>query len=156
MRKINSFSFQAAIQPGLVIRWFLRIAGILLVCHLLALTFFDWSWQWERLFSLDFENNLPTWFSSFLWLTAALFAYGCAQQILNVRRRLLWNVSALFFIFLSCDEVASIHEHVGSLLNAFVFQTSIHAIRDMRDWPFFLGPIAIIFCTWIGYQLRDK
>ena len=68
-----------SIDHGKVIRWLLRIAGVLVICHLTNLALGFPSWQLERLFNLGYEANIPTWFSSFYWAIAFVAAFRCVQ-----------------------------------------------------------------------------
>jgi hypothetical protein len=64
------------------------------------------------LFNVNREQNIPTWFSSFLLFTAALLllviAYAHRQKQDRYSRR--WFVLGLIFFYLSIDESAYIHE----------------------------------------------
>jgi mannosyltransferase len=72
-----------------------------------------------RMFSLDKEANVPSWFSSTLLLTAAavvaLIALALARKA-PWRRH--WAGLSLVFVVLSLDETAEIHERIGSWLRA--------------------------------------
>jgi hypothetical protein len=73
-------------------------------------------WLIRQLFDLDEENNLPTWFSSFLLLNNALVLYLLAQTR-SVDHRLHWNLLAAGFLVLSIDEVAGVHESVHTAID---------------------------------------
>lgn len=64
------------------------------------------------LFYVDLENNVPTWFSSALLLLAALLLGGLAAGAARARDRFArhWSALAAVFLFLSLDEMASLHE----------------------------------------------
>ena len=95
-----------------LIRTLFRISGILVICHLLSLVMGDPSWQWERLFDLGYDNNIPTWFSSALWALAAFTAYRYSGFSVPPAEKRLWIFVALGFLVLSIDEVAMIHESI--------------------------------------------
>jgi len=65
-----------------------------------------------RLFRLNREANVPTWFSSSLLLLSALLLGTIAMQQRSVDARFWrhWAFLALAFVFLSMDETAQIHE----------------------------------------------
>lgn len=105
------------------------------------------------LFYLDYEANVPTWYSSAAWLIAG----GAAAQIAVVRYnagrdevRPWWVVAVLCFL-LSMDEIAGLHE------------LPIDWLREQQGFrgPLYYGwvvPGAIFFCVvglsmlrfWLG------
>lgn len=69
----------------------------------------DLPWLLRQLFDLDDENNIPTWFSSFLLLNSAVVMYlffSSRQQGQHIQ----WAVLSWGFLLLSLDEVAGLHE----------------------------------------------
>lgn len=62
--------------------------------------------------SLDTENSLPAWFSSILLFfnAAALTLVALCARAKNDRDAIYWIILAWAFLFLSADEVASLHE----------------------------------------------
>jgi hypothetical protein len=68
-----------------------------------------------ELFDLDRELNVPNWYSSGLLLVAAsiLALIASATSRLGRPHRSHWAALALIFLFLSADEAASIHNHLG-------------------------------------------
>src|SRR5690606_29806334 len=67
------------------------------------------------LFRLSDEGNVPTWYSSVLWLLVA-GAWGVlAYHLVRWRDRRSWGLlmPVLFFGFISLDEVAQIHDNIG-------------------------------------------
>ncbi len=69
-------------------------------------------WGITRLFDLDSENNIPTWYSSITLLICAgllgLIAYQKQQH--GDRFVTHWRVLALIFLWISLDEASSVHE----------------------------------------------
>lgn len=65
-----------------------------------------------RLFDLDTENNIPTWYASItLFICAGLLALIAYQKKQTGDRFLRhWQGLVLLFLWLSMDEAASIHE----------------------------------------------
>jgi len=63
-----------------------------------------------KIFRLDEEANLPTWFSSSQFLIAGLVCAALAFG--EKRRRTGWAVLAVLMVMFSLDEVAEIHERV--------------------------------------------
>ncbi len=104
----------------------LRLLGILALALLalhtaLAIVHYrvqELPWLLLQLFDLDEENNLPTWFSSFLLLLTAAFLWLCAAQ---ERAEASggsghWTALAVGFLLLSIDEVAGVHETINSVI----------------------------------------
>jgi hypothetical protein len=67
-------------------------------------------------FNLNAEHSAPTWFSSSLWLFAALLAVSAASQSRRDHDRRRWRSLVVLFAFLSLDESAGVHEKMGNLL----------------------------------------
>ncbi|MDX2232138.1 MAG: hypothetical protein NW220_21060 [Leptolyngbyaceae cyanobacterium bins.349] len=69
-------------------------------------------WGISRLFDLDIENNIPTWYASVTLLICAgllaLITHRKRQQ--GDRFMNHWRGLALIFLWLSMDEAASVHE----------------------------------------------
>ncbi len=70
-------------------------------------------WLLLQLFDLDEENNIPTWFSSFLLFNCSVVLYVSAHGV-NNKFRLQWFLLAVGFFILAIDEVAGIHESFNS------------------------------------------
>ena len=70
----------------------------------------------ERLFNLEGENNLPTWYSSLaLLLSSAMLAIiGLHRKQQANNWAWHWLILAIIFLCLSADEAASIHEMAAS------------------------------------------
>ena len=69
------------------------------------------------IFSMSYEQNVPTWYSSLLLFTAAalLFVVGAAARKSRAPFAFHWYALGVGFIYISLDEVASIHESFGFL-----------------------------------------
>ena len=72
-------------------------------------------WLFLQLFDLDEENNLPTWFSSFLLLNNAFFL-GLVARSNQIQDKLYWRIMSVGFLVLAIDEVAGMHETFNSLI----------------------------------------
>lgn len=73
-----------------------------------------------RLVILDYEANLPTWFSTMLLaLAAVLFRLhaGAAER----RDQRYWNLFAILFICMSIDELVGFHERITDYVPALRF-----------------------------------
>src|SRR5256885_4802293 len=89
--------------------------------------------SFERLFDLDAEANIPTWFSSALLLMCAMLlaANAAAKWKTRDRYTIHWIVLSVIFLYLSVDETAIIHE------------MSIKPLRSM------LHPTGLLYEAWI-------
>jgi len=69
------------------------------------------------LFDLKLEGNIAVWFSSTLLVVTGIAALFIAAQMPTRPRHfnLAWMLAALFFIGLSVDETAQLHEAVGRM-----------------------------------------
>jgi hypothetical protein len=71
-----------------------------------------------RLFDLDDENNIPTWYSSsaLLLCSILLATIAFAKKRDGARYVFHWTVLSIIFLFLSLDEAASVHESINKPL----------------------------------------
>ncbi len=80
--------------------------------------------DFASIFDLNAEANIPTWFSSAMWLWAAFLSFRLSRV---VRREggpralaLQWGAVGLLCAFLSMDEAAEFHERAGDVLGDFL------------------------------------
>lgn len=110
------------------------LAGLVAECS------YYWLWPTmpERvygMFSLSFETNLPTWYSSSL-LAAAAVGLALVAAVTRDRWRRYWWALAGCFAFMSLDESIEIHEQLGGLVGGsgvFYF-----------DWVLIAGPAVLV------------
>lgn len=97
----------------------LLITSIGLISMHLGLNYYnhqveETEWLLHQLFELDEENNLPTWFSSFLLLNNAFFLWIITNSKLpdfkTDQYRIHWRILSAGFLVLAIDEVAGLHE----------------------------------------------
>ncbi len=113
-------SFDRLTSPAVTVRLFIATILGLTVLHFIAgLTgiavhdsYTHWSWAFVRLFDMDREMNIPTWFSAVLLLLCALRSFEISRRTRqrNSSGAAHWAGLALLFGALSLDEVAEIHE----------------------------------------------
>jgi hypothetical protein len=72
-------------------------------------------------FDLDAESNLPTWYSSAMLFACAVLLARIAAVTRREGGRFAghWRALSIVFAFLSLDEIARIHEHLGRLHEAW-------------------------------------
>jgi hypothetical protein len=137
------------------------IAGVALVgtvtlvlLDLLMTRFGMVPWEFLReMFDLGGEGNVPTWFASVLWLLAAAAAIVCylADRRLSPSgaSAAIWLVMSLALLYASVDEVATIHEEVGSFLKEEVRKHSLSGIVPAGSpdspWIVFYLPVILAF-----------
>ncbi|MBI1977213.1 MAG: hypothetical protein HYS55_00510 [Candidatus Omnitrophica bacterium] len=130
---------------------------VLLVGHVLAVLLAKYSWQLERAFDLDREGNVPTWFSSFLWILVSINAYRCGQKSPVNRERGFWFVVAFVFILFSVDEVASFHENLSMMIRNRLLKGFFKGkFLGPALWPVFFGPFVAVLVTWLVIELRSS
>jgi hypothetical protein len=142
----------------------LSLGTLYLLSHLL---FHDWlptTWragegavEWKfgflsRLFDLDAEMNIPTWYSSAQLLLVALllgvFAWAKWDRA-KLKASLGLVAAAGLFALLSMDEVACLHENLGGKL-VFYLKAKSHgsAFRLYAFWAVLLVPLlATLACV---------
>jgi hypothetical protein len=111
------------------------------------------------MFDLDGEKNIPTWYASAKLLAVAALL---ALVALNADRRdrltqLVLLMPVALFLFLSIDEVASIHEMLGGNIDSMVTDTPDRAemvLHITGYWMFVLGPMlaAAMVAMGIAYH----
>src|SRR5688500_17465893 len=107
-----------------------------------------------RLFDLDREANLPVWFSSMQLFGAAVLSGVFAWCFVSRRDRRSWVLllPPALFLFLSLDEVATIHEWLGNKFEAAVpsLARRNHSFARTVLWMFVLGPPLLLTAWAIG------
>jgi len=104
-----------SIKPSSIVKY-LAIVVIFLTIFSIGIQIgkyvFDYRESWTRMFNLDREMNIPTWFSAlmlgFCGLLLRMIAQGKKQQ--DERSTKDWRLLSNIFFFLAIDEVLSIHE----------------------------------------------
>jgi len=94
-------------------------------------------------FNLDEENNIPTYFSSIILLTACILlaVIGLWKQQKGARYARHWLFLSIVFLFLSIDEAASIHELVNT-----PFRVTYGVSGMFRfAWVLFAIPLVVLF-----------
>lgn len=69
----------------------------------------------RKFFNVDAETNLPSWYSSTLLAVAGLSALELGRRMIVERApwRWHWTVIGLGFLYLSLDELVSLHEYLA-------------------------------------------
>ncbi|PCI77338.1 MAG: hypothetical protein COB20_08285 [SAR86 cluster bacterium] len=93
------------------------LAVVFVAIHL-GLYFYNYQveelpWLLLQLFDLDEENNLPTWYASFILLNIAFFVFIASKKT-GLQKKAHWQFIAFGFLLLAIDEVAGLHESFNS------------------------------------------
>lgn len=103
------------IRPKKIVKYLVIgvvILAILGVAVQIGKYVFDYRADWTRMYNLDREMNLPTWYSALMlgFCAILLQAIATGKQTENNRYAPHWNFLSKIFWFLAIDEVMSIHE----------------------------------------------
>ena len=106
---------------------------------------FDYRDDWMKLFNLDRELNLPTWYSAFMIGFCAILlrviAIGKKQQ--DDRYAADWKLLSFIFMLMAIDEIVSIHEIL-----------IIPEVSEALNLPWFLHSMWVIpgtvFVVWFA------
>lgn len=105
-------------RPALLVLGLAALATLIIAVHYAIITRASPSPVLETigpLFHPNAEANLPTWYSTVLWLIAAWYAVEIAAAD-GERSKFQWRSLAVLFTFLSFDEAAEFHEKIGDLI----------------------------------------
>lgn len=113
---MREYRFNLVLKPSLISGVLLTVAIFFASAYLLLnyinLNFFEVHWLTLQLFDLDDENNLPTWFASFLLTICA----GLNWQRAQASGSFHWAVLACGMFVLAIDEVAGLHETLNTVI----------------------------------------
>jgi len=105
----------------------------------------------QELLDVNGENTLVAWLSSALLLAIAVAAFVGAITSSSHRDRRGWSAMAVFFVVLSADETASMHELAGEIANRFV---DIAWLPSLYMWVLVVVPFAAAVAVWMFVWLR--
>ena len=115
------------LYPKFILKALLFIFSLLLLANIIGLVFKlnfgnESIYGLIRLFDFDRENNIPTFYSSLILLAASiLLSFIASAHKKTNSPYIYWAILSAIFLFLSIDEISSIHEKftapVRELLN---------------------------------------
>lgn len=109
---------------------------------------FSRGWPGFRQFNMDGELNVPTWWSSLILIATAGACFGLWWTTARLGRRSgQWLAIAIGFLGLSLEEVASIHEDIGSSVGGGSDHVSI--------WPLLYAPLVVLGIWMLVRAVRD-
>lgn len=105
-----------------------------------------------QLIDFDYEENLPTTFSSMLFFINAflLWVVWRNERQVKGKDKIQWLVLSILFLYLGFDESAKIHENLGDIIETYIeaegylyfpwsiAYLSIFAVLVILYFPFFL------------------
>lgn len=108
-----------------------------------------------RLIDLDRERALPTWYASMQWFCVAglLWLFAMPRITRQSHRSLLLLALPAVYVMLSIDEVAQLHESMGTALDALLLQQPREAtpLAKTGFWIVFVGiPFVLAFMVVIA------
>ncbi|MBY6016758.1 hypothetical protein KUW04_02985 [Halomonas denitrificans] len=104
--------------PGYLLVICIAIEISLVILFFLTASFSDKSSLVAKLFNLDYEKNIPTLFSA-LQLAAVGLVFGAMSRQMKHKEALPYRLDVILcagFLFLSFDELFSVHERITSSL----------------------------------------
>src|SRR3954466_3537021 len=104
-----------------------------------------------KLFDLDEEQNIPTFFSYFLlnFCCFLLLIIHLQQKILNSRWSMYWLFLAIIFFILSFDEAASVHERFSLHIRNYLGTTGWLSFAWIIPAGFFVVVVGLIYIEFI-------
>jgi hypothetical protein len=109
------------------------------------------------IFNLNMENNIPTWYASFVFLICSASAWLISISNEHSHDRFQWKIIATIFLLMSLDEGASLHEYVGGVIKGFArFEGNLYfawVVPAMIIIPF--GAL-YFFRFWLRLSLKYR
>jgi hypothetical protein len=151
MARIESRKTVSPARIPLVILIFFIIDGALVAAYMLDFFAGHPYWRVTRFLDPGAEGNLPTWYSSIQWYSVATLLAIFTYRNFRISQIRSWLLLALPLVFLtfSLDEVAMIHEQLGTRTDVFLFgRVSRETTPFFRTgiWVFVIGvPFVVLF-----------
>lgn len=115
------------INPKKVIRFLYLSIAFLSILHIGNLLLYYWigdpaKFDFIRLIDFDYEENLPTTFSSLLFFinSLLLFLIWKHEKSQQGKDAMGWLGLSMVFLYLGFDESSKIHENLGDLLEMYI------------------------------------
>ena len=128
----------------------LAVAGLIAV-YLKTVLGFKTAFGFVQLFDLDVEFNIPSLYSSTVIFLNALVLFSISKITKSEGKPggHYWKSMGFVFVYLSLDELASIHEHLDDLVAHFSKQNLIH-----EGGPLWILPFAVLLAIFGLYFFR--
>lgn len=149
-----------------IVRWIVIVALSLVVVHSIVLAIYFYIddpevFDFVRLIDLDYEGNIPTLFSSLLFLLngALLYCVYAGARQTGLRYSSYWLGLALIFVFLGFDEGTRLHEEIGDLFENVVVAEGLLYFPWVIPYSIVFGILVLLYFRFYltldrGLQLR--
>lgn len=151
---------QIRLKP--LIKLFTITAILLILIHLsIAVTYYliadPEKFDFIDMFDLDIEYNIPTFFSSLLFLFNGIL-FWLLGKAAHQKRKYWFGLSAIF-IFLAFDESTKIHENIGDFTEKFVDASGALFFPWVISYMAIVGILGLVYLRFFlampkGYFLR--
>lgn len=91
----------------------------------------------RRIFNIAREQSIPTWFASLQALLVAATAFA----LWRLERTRGWLLTAIFFLYVSIDDAAEVHERVATALSDKFPTLPLLADYPSFSWHLLVAPI---------------
>jgi hypothetical protein len=137
----------------------LIIAVLVITLAGLAARFALYTWGEEellqplRIFDVGEERSIPTWFESvqFLLCSVLLAVVAIAKKQRSDRYSLHWGVLSIILLFLSLDEVTSIHQAIGQQSERLLHSTTGFTPSGPITFFWVVPGAAFVFIVLLAY-----
>lgn len=149
---INSdSSSEILITPGKYLRLFGTLALTVFGLHLLLLPFdIFYSLDLAQFFSVRYEYNLPTLFSSLNLGLGTIFGACLFAQSKTSREKRFWLIVSIAMLIMSYDEAAQMHEFYGQKIYNILFNEEIPYFAS--KWLQVYMPLISISCLYFSLE----
>jgi hypothetical protein len=140
---------------------FSRIAVLLVVAHIVLQSVRFWSGNdflmgFLAAFALGAENNFPTYFSTFaLFVCSALLAaIAIGERRQGDGKPIYWIVLSAIFMFLSMDEMMSVHERLSEPVKGMIGETDVFYYAWVLPYGVLLAIFVAVYYRFLNLLPR--
>jgi hypothetical protein len=147
-----------AIYTKTIVR-FLIVAVLLITLAGLAARFALYMWGDKafldplELLDVGEEQSIPTWFESMMFMLCSILlaVVAVTKRQRGERYGLHWGVLSIIFLYLSLDEVATIHEALGAALERLLRHTTGFEAGGAISYFWVVPGIAFVLVVALAY-----
>lgn len=110
-----------------------------------------WAFGFNYQFYADFEENLPNWYAANVVLFNALLLAFIAWTRKSIARKefLHWGGLFLVFVFLSLDEIASIHNKFDNAIKIFLDTRGVFYFAWVIPYGIFSVAMGVLYLNFL-------